>query len=137
MQASFLKVSCNVGEREQPPGAGNGQFFPLNPLVTGLGGSQAYFLTNCCLQHGSLMYSPGLLRAGGHFLHILPGGLEATLLGVFAFVFPFFALRKFDQVSAPLLFCVSSLFCVSIPLFRGHVCVSLSFGVTCVSLSSF
>ena len=83
------------------------------------------------------MYSPGLLRAGGHFLHILPGGLEATLLGVFAFVFPFFALRKFDQVSALLLFGVSPLFYVSLPLLWGHVCVSLSFGVTRVFLSSF
>mmetsp|Transcript_54042 Transcript_54042/g.87462 ORF Transcript_54042/g.87462 Transcript_54042/m.87462 type:complete len:298 (+) Transcript_54042:1-894(+) len=58
-----------------------------------------FFKEFACFQRweASALFAILPVLTGGHFLHILPGGLEATLLGVFAFVFPFFALRKFDQ----------------------------------------
>jgi len=58
-----------------------------------------FFKEFACFQRweASALFAILPILTGGHFLHILPGGVEAALLSVFAVVFPFFALRKFDQ----------------------------------------
>ena len=58
-----------------------------------------FFKEFACFQRweASALFAIVPVLTGGHFLHILPDGLEAFLAASFAFVFPFFALRKFDQ----------------------------------------
>lgn len=58
-----------------------------------------FFKEFACFQRweASALFAIVPILTGGHFLHILPGGIEAALTSIFSVVFPFFALRKFDQ----------------------------------------
>lgn len=58
-----------------------------------------FFKEWACFQRweASALFALVPVLTGGHFLHILPQGLEAGLAAALAVMFPFFALRKFEQ----------------------------------------
>mmetsp|Transcript_45320 Transcript_45320/g.71065 ORF Transcript_45320/g.71065 Transcript_45320/m.71065 type:complete len:140 (+) Transcript_45320:3-422(+) len=58
-----------------------------------------FFKEFACFQRweASALFALVPVVSGGHFLHLIPEGIEPTLLVALSSVFVFFALRKFTQ----------------------------------------